>query len=421
MHISRTILFVGFLLSAGVPAQVPARAADSVGYEEALADLHETLGEQYPCFELKDIDWEAVGKELLPPAGRVKTDEQFGLLCMRLVARLEDSHAVLRDGTAKVPSPPIPRWDPGFACLIDDCDKPVVYCVDRRGPARRAGVKIGMTVLSVNGKPAKRAMNDFMTLQSTYVGYSSRRYLQYHAARFFVRRTKKGEKVRLVMQKPNGRKRSFRLPATLGVRYLPRLPVPIKGIRDSASVSWTMLDGNVGYIYVRRIRKDLITSLDQAVENLANARGLIIDVRGNSGGGFDARRAHRNFAIDDEQESDRPRFKGPMALLIDSRCISAGEGWASWFLARKRAKAFGSATVGASARKRMYTLSNGLYKVRFPVKAYRGFLDRPIERRGLEPDVAIRQKSADLIAGRDTVLEAARQYLLADKGTAGGI
>ena len=44
--------------------------------------------------------------------------------------------------------------------------------------------------------------------------------------------------------------------------------------------------------------------------------------------------------------------------------------------------------------------------------AYRGFLDRPIERRGLEPDVPVRQSARDLAAGRDTVLEAARRFLL---------
>ncbi|MHC4715295.1 MAG: carboxypeptidase-like regulatory domain-containing protein, partial [Planctomycetota bacterium] len=99
-------------------------------------------------------------------------------------------------------------------------------------------------------------------------------------------------------------------------------------------------------------------------------------------------------------------------MLVDARCISAGEGWASWFVANKRARLFGEATAGASSRKTTYTLKNGLYKVRFPVKAYKGFLDRPIERRGLEPDVPIRQRAADLAAGRDTVLEAARSFLV---------
>jgi len=42
---------------------------------------------------------------------------------------------------------------------------------------------------------------------------------------------------------------------------------------------------------VRRIRADLIAQLDLAVGELAKAKGLIIDVRGNSGGGFRCRSA----------------------------------------------------------------------------------------------------------------------------------
>ncbi|KKL47936.1 hypothetical protein LCGC14_2330550 [marine sediment metagenome] len=65
----------------------------------------------------------------------------------------------------------------------------------------------------------------------------------------------------------------------------------------------------------------------------------------------------------------------------------------------------------ARRRKDTFVLKNGLYKVTFPVKAYRGFLDRPIERLGLVPDVSIRQNARDLAVGRDTVLQAARQHL----------
>jgi hypothetical protein len=73
-------------------------ATSQVSYEDALRDLYRTLGAQYPCFELKGIDWKKVGEELLPRAEKVKTDAEFGLLCMELVARLEDSHAQLQGG-----------------------------------------------------------------------------------------------------------------------------------------------------------------------------------------------------------------------------------------------------------------------------------------------------------------------------------
>ena len=198
-------------------------------------------------------------------------------------------------------------------------------------------MKIGMAVVSVNGIPAERAIADWMKLASTYYGYSSERCLRYDAAQNFVRQTQRGAAVKLEMDDVAGARHGYELAAEMGIRYLPRLPVPIEGILDSGNVSWKKLEGNIGYIYVRRISAGLPEMLDKAVGELAGVRGLIVDVRGNSGGGFDAQRALRNFDANDEAEPDRPRYKGPMALLIDERCISAGEGWASWFVAKKRA------------------------------------------------------------------------------------
>ena len=287
----------------------------------------------------------------------------------------------------------------------------MVYHVDPGKTAERAGVKIGMTIVSVNGRLAAEVIEETMAQAKRYSGYSSERYLRYHAAQWFVRQMRKDALVRIVAEDLAGARRSFDLVATEGVRYLPRRPVAQEGIRDSANVDWTMLEDGTGLIYVRRIRNDLIAQLDTAVAELKGAKGLIIDVRGNSGGSFDFNRAHRNFIADKSEEPERPRFTGPMALLIDSRCISAGEGWASWFVANKRARVFGTATAGASARKTTCELKNKLFKVTFPVKPYKGYLDRIIERRGLEPDVEILQTAKDLAAGKDTVLEAAREWL----------
>ncbi len=406
----RLLILVAFCFPCDGLAQNDDRRASS--YEEAFRDLHETLGREYAFFELKGIDWAAVGREMLPRASSIKDDDEFGLLCTELVARLEDSHAEVGAGSREPPAPPLPRYDPGFACLIDDHGFPVVYYVDKDGPAGKAGLTAGATVISIDGKPAEEALAETMRQVRKYVGYSSERYLRYHAAQWIARKMRKGEIVVAEVQATDGRKTTLKMPAEMDVRYLPRLPVEIPGIDDSASVAWTRLEDGIGYLRVRRIGEDLEACLDRAVGELKDVRGLVVDVRGNSGGGYDEKRAHRNFSLTDDAEPDRPRFRGPIALLLDPRCISAGEGWASWFVAQKRARAFGEATAGASARKTTYTLKNGLYTVRFAGKAYRGSLDRPIERRGVEPDVPLRQTVADLVARRDTVLEAARAHLL---------
>ncbi|HLB72538.1 MAG TPA: S41 family peptidase [Sedimentisphaerales bacterium] len=246
---------------------------------------------------------------------------------------MEDSHAYLMPGAIDLPKIEGPQWDGGVSCLEDDQGRPAVYYVDPCGPAEKAGVKVGMVVMKVDGNDAAGVIEQIMARMKKYGAFSSERHLRYFAFHFFMRQMQKGR-----------------------------------------VVEFEMLD--------------------------------------NTGGGFEQNTSHVNFCTDgDATQPHRLRYKGPMAVLIDNRCISAGEGWASWFVANKRAKLLGQTTAGASARREIYLLKNGLYKVRYPVKAYTGFLDRPIERRGIEPDLEVKQNADDLVRGRDTVLEAAREYL----------
>ena len=155
--------------------------------------------------------------------------------------------------------------------------------------------------------------------------------------------------------------------------------------------------------------------LDRAVGELKDTSGLVIDVRGNSGGGFDSTRAHRNFALDDKEEPDRPRFRGPIALTDRLTLHQRRRGLGLVVCGHQAGPALRRDNRRRLVAQETYTLKNGLYTVTFPVKAYTGFLDRPIERRGLEPDVPLRQNAGDLAAGRDTVLEAAKRYILEQK------
>ena len=356
---------------------------------------------------------ETVGKELLPRAKQVKTEGEFGLLCLELVARLEDSHAPLGSGTATPPVIPLPRFDPGFACLIDDRGKPVVYYVDRGGPAEKAGVRVGMTVLSIHGKAAEEVLADQMQQLRRYSAIPASAICDTMRPNS-CRDRWNGAPVALEMRDVEGQTRKFSLPAAMDVRYLPRLPVPIPGIRDSGNVSWTISTPKIGYIYVRRIQSDLLEQLDRAVGELKGGRRLMVDVRGNSGGGFD-----RPGPIATSPSTTR---KSPTAP------VPRPDRDTDRLTLHQRRRGLGLVVCGQQAgpalrrdnRRRFvaektYTLKNGLYTVTFPVKAYTGFLDRPIERRGLEPDVPLRQNAGDLAAGRDTVLEAAKRYILEQK------
>ncbi|RYD27442.1 MAG: hypothetical protein EOP87_21175, partial [Verrucomicrobiaceae bacterium] len=78
--------------AAGAEATDPALYAKDV--EFLLEQLPEQAGRFFP---IKKIDWEAVEAEFREAVRSVKTDGDHVKLCGRLMARLEDGHASLRD------------------------------------------------------------------------------------------------------------------------------------------------------------------------------------------------------------------------------------------------------------------------------------------------------------------------------------
>ena len=382
---------------------------------------------RYPFLALKKIDWDKITKEALLECKNIKNDKQFCLFMIKLVAKLEDSHAYVMPGTSPmVRDIKFPNFTSGFACLEDKKGDAVVYFLNPRGSAFAAGLKAGNIIKSINGVPTEKLIKERENLLKTYSGWSSERYLHYSALRSFDRVLQHNQAQKIVAITNNGKEKTFNLTANMNARYINRLPVPIENIYDSGNVSWTNLGDDIGYIYVRRIRRGLEQGLDKALKSFGeDIKGLIIDVRGNSGGGFDTRTAYVNFDVDNvlnssgEMKVNRPLYKGKIAVLIDQRCISAGEGWSSWFKRYKRAKFFGQTTAGASARKIIYPLDNDKYKVRIPIKGYRGFLTRLIERRGIEPDYKVDYEAKDIAKGRDTILEAAKKWLIVESKAVG--
>ncbi|UDQ97656.1 S41 family peptidase [Lentisphaerota bacterium WC36G] len=387
-------------------------------YYDSVKSFCEFIKHNYAFLKYKNIDWKSITEKALEGVKKIKNDQDFGIFMLELVAKLEDSHSHLLPGNKKIDFKiEFPRYSSGFACLEDKDKNLVVYFINPNSSAARSSLQYGDIILNIDGVDVAELVKNFEQKLSKYSGWSSERYLHYSAIRCFNRVADYNQEQEIVVKKIDGSTKKMTLQTDCKVGYINRLPVQISGIYDSGSVSWVKLPNeNIGYIYVRRIRNDLEKSLDKALQSLEDIDGLIIDVRGNSGGGFDMQTAYVNFDLENKKnQQNRPVYKGKIAILIDQRCISAGEGWSSWFKRHKRAKFFGKTTAGASARKTVYKLENGLFKVRMSVKGYCGFLDRLIERRGIEPDVEVDYLASDIAIGKDSILDAAKEWLVENK------
>lgn len=225
----------------------------------------------------------------------------------------------------------------------------------------------------------------------------------------------------------------------------------------------TAVARTIGYLRITRFDDGAAPLIDQAMAELKRTDGMIIDVRGNSGGNLSSTRLVSYFAgpsqivvalfsrpylerlghaVTARDVRDAPEVFGaytdaeifaavskngggavfmtddlrnreytkPVVVLMDHDTGSAGEGFA-WMMRRlTRATLAGRETAGVLLSGQEFDLVDG-WKIVVPVHGLwssdgTDFRDRPVQ-----PDVAVRRTRADLCSGRDPDIEKALSIL----------
>jgi carboxyl-terminal processing protease len=184
----------------------------------------------------------------------------------------------------------------------------------------------------------------------------------------------------------------------------------------------------------------LAVSIDRALFEGRNARGLVIDLRHNPGGVLSMLMGLSGHFVDAPtslgtlrtRESElkllaNPRlvapdgrrvgaFTGRLAILVDETSYSASEIFAAGMQSIGRARVFGSRTPGGALPAMMRRLPNGDV-LEYAIGDFVTASGRRVEGTGVDPDVPVRVSRADLAAGRDPVLDAAVAWAGAPAGT----
>ena len=96
-----------------------------------------------------------------------------------------------------------------------------------------------------------------------------------------------GTRMKLELKDQKGKKRKKTLtyekanPVPWGPAFYP------KGMAGAKDVFWGKTENGWGYIHLRRCKGNLPEQVDKALAVVGDAPGIILDFRGNSGGGFD--------------------------------------------------------------------------------------------------------------------------------------
>lgn len=410
-------------LAAALFAGAPLASAQS-DYEQdfafAIAELGKSCG---ALIELKGIDWKAVERELAPAAQKAASDQEHLVVLTRLLARLRDGHAEVRR-TAKTESV---KWpDDGRGEKVG-CGMfwlragKKLYVKSTWNNAAAAGVQPGWEVLSVDGVPAAKWLDERLAEQRDVIGYSTDQQAFYATCHWGLAEPV-GSDIEYEFKDEKGSKKKRKVAFTKGstAPWGPALfPPELKGDED---VSYGALKSGFGYIHIRRCERNLPERMDEALAAVGKAKGLILDFRANGGGGFDheaflGRFVPQGTTLDfgHPYASAGPEpYGGPIVVIVDAGVRSAGETGAGIFKEDGRAYMIGeSPTAGMSSQKTQIALPSGLFVLHVSTGSNKGRFNggKGIEGIGVIPHELVEYDPKDVAEGVDTLTARAEALL----------
>ncbi len=367
-------------------------------YETDLAAFFAEVDNTYPFFDLKGIrgDWETKKTDLSERVKTCRSDTGFLELVTEAIGCLRDAHMGFRK--TRVDRPPWPKeYYPGIGFMPAADGRVVVMSAASQYADT---LKTGTIIAEINGQNAREYLEQ-RAKEAWDKGFTP----SPQRARLFAYRIPlkgdQGDKHTLTFLS-EGQELGMLVTCDVEARGWPHtynLPSGLK--RAGRSFYHTRLDSGVGYIYLRRIDQSTEPGMTQALEAVPNAKGWIIDLRGNGGGGYGA-----GFI---EQMKAMPR---PVAVLIDAGCVSAGETVARDLARYAEARLFGSRTAGSSSSKRAWPFPSGIATLTLSTRSRWRNDGEPIEFNGIEPDVALEPDPDEVARGQNTAILRAEEYLL---------
>ncbi len=375
-------------------------------YKEALRAFIKEVDKTYPFFEIKKIgpDWQRCKRKLMTGINKCQTNNDFYILLDDARRCLRDAHMSFFDLKGQYPRQP-QLYTPGIA-LAPAVDKQVVIM----GAAKEYNdLEPGTVVKLINNMPARKFL-DYQAKEDWQKGghFSSPQRARLFTYRIPLQTPKDTDHVLTIVHNGNDKQVAVtsKYPAG-GWQHTFAMP---KNLIRNGNCQFGKLESGYGYIYLRRISSDLIESIDKALQSFGDIKGLIIDLRGNGGGGYNSEVFKR---FDKKLLSDPPDsyYNGPMVVLIDAGTISAGETFARDLVNTAGAYLMGEPTAGSSTSKRYWNIPHALGKVRFSTRSRWGFKRKPIEYYGIRPNKKVEVVPAELQQGINSAIKRAEEYL----------
>ena len=376
---------------------------------------------------------------------RARDDIDYTLVMREFLARFADASLHVGTTTKAFFPPGSPHWSSVVGLSFAEVGGAILVSkVTADSEPEKAGVKRGMQLLEVDGRPAAQVLDTLGECLRTFESSSSVQRARASALSLLLSGMF-GSEAQLSFAAAKG------APGGAGVLSIKLQRGPPKGRPPAVVATQFRLDG-VGILTVPRFDGDSLKQYAAGLEELVKkgAKAIVIDLRGNEGQreGTPGAQPSALTALMRIMPKDLPKtaiatevlrdkdsfansvqneivlqaqpgagvFAGPVAVLIDAWTGGEAELFAVGIAATKRGMIYGGRSSGNVTMPNQFEKVQLLDRSRFTVIYSRGALARvggePLQSIGLLPNVEVTPTAKDVAAGRDAVLEKAAAALL---------
>ncbi len=365
-------------------------------------------------------DWQQVLPEFIPQFAAARTDEQYRLTALALIARIHDSHAnifgndkVLAAYYGQYYAPVQVRFVEGQAVVTG-------YYHEALGPA--TGLQKGDVVLRVDGVPVADLVKARLPLTPASNEPTQLRNLAQNLLRG------RTEQVQLLVRRAD---REFPLTVARGTSKDVLKRNLDYGTPDPKAPAWHLLPGNIGLLALNTLHQEQLPAIMREAQA---TKGLVVDMRNYPAEFIVARTLPQylmprktafiqftgpqltypgNFLIaplETIPASKGAPYAGKIVILVNELTQSLAEFTAMALRAVPGAIVVGSTTAGADGNVSSIVLPGNITTMISGLGVY--YPDgRETQRVGIVPDVVVQPTIKGIREGRDELLEKAVQLI----------
>lgn len=375
-----------------------------------------------------ELNWDDVLSEYLPKVMTDQSNEEFAKLLARCIAELKDGHTDIKMKFFEIFKQAQP------ALVVSPVEgKTIITEIGNSKDIVKANLKVGDEILKIDGKNVREILEEEIY---PYIFASTDQWRDNKAFRYLLRGPENSE-INLRIKIIEGNQRDIVLTRDLDWgKNMPR--------KDYTDFEYKDLGDGISYVAINTFgNSEVVDKFKKHMDRIRGSKGLIIDVRenggGNSGNGdrivsflidkpilnspwktpqhiaaFEAWGRPKNWHVGEveyvEPCEEMGRFRGPIVVLMGPESFSAAEDFLVLLHSSKRATLVGSKTGGSTGQPLRFEFDYGV-NGRICTKRNAYPEGREFVGVGVIPDVEVHPTPADIMAGRDVVLEKGLELL----------